>query len=619
MNNNLHTPDDLPAVGRAVARTIWYDFRRSRRTLFVYEIIFKLAEAWLVVPAIAWIMAVILYQAGHIAISNKDIVAFLLTPLGQGYAAIVATVGLSILFLEQAGIMLLVARTEGGISPTLKLMLRKVPGIFKLGAITAGWLALAIVPFLLLAVLTKQMLLSEHDIYYYLTVRPAAFWQAAGLGVAIAVAVVAVTVWLQVRFVFALPIMLFENQSPRSAMRASRERVRGIGRRTAFTLVGWVIGVSLLGLILDAGFRQLAALVLANAGERPVLLILALLLTQGGIVAMVFFTLIVGLGLIVRRLYLMRNAELGIDISGGWEAALDMNSPISPWIWRLMALTMPLFLIVPLALWVDMDRCVREQPPVRVTAHRGNARTAPENTLAAMQRAIDSRADYVEMDVQLTGDGRAVLLHDRDFRRVSGLSRRLDEMTFAEVRELDVGSWFDPAYANERVPTLEEVIDLCRGKIRLNIELKVFGPNPQLSEAVARIIREKQFEDECLITSLSYDSLVEAKKHNPKLRTGLTVAQALGNVSRLDVDAISVRFDFLTPELQRSAQSQGMEVHAWTINDARTMGQLIKRGIDNIITSDPDLAIRTREEWNNLTCPERLILASRLLLGLEPE
>jgi glycerophosphoryl diester phosphodiesterase len=235
-----------------------------------------------------------------------------------------------------------------------------------------------------------------------------------------------------------------------------------------------------------------------------------------------------------------------------------------------------------------------------------------------MRKAIDSGADYAEMDVQRTADGVVVLLHDRDLKRVAGVSRRLADLSYDEVRKLDVGSWFGPAFAGERVPTLAEVINLCRGKIRLNIELKFFGPDRRLAQTVADIVREQDFEANCLITSLNYDALRAVKRHNPRLRTGLIVAQALGDVSRLKVDALSVRADFLSDELLRAARRHGKEVHVWTVNDARQMARMMKRGVDNLITSDPDLAIGVRAEWASLTETERLVLASRLLLGLDP-
>src|SRR5262249_8486463 len=158
-----------------------------------------------------------------------------------------------------------------------------------------------------------------------------------------------------------------------------------------------------------------------------------------------------------------------------------------------------------------------------------------------------------------------------------------------------------------------EVINLCRGKIQLNVELKFFGPDQRLAQKVADLVHEQQFESDCLVTSLNYDALQEVKRHNPRLRTGLIVAHALGDVSQLEVQVLSVRADFLSDEFLRSAHRLGQEVHVWTVNDARQMTRLIKRGVDNIITSDPDLAIRVRDEWASLSGAERLVMASRLL------
>jgi glycerophosphoryl diester phosphodiesterase len=255
---------------------------------------------------------------------------------------------------------------------------------------------------------------------------------------------------------------------------------------------------------------------------------------------------------------------------------------------------------------------------VQVTAHRGHARAAPENTLSAIRKAIESGADYVEVDVHQTADGVVVLLHDRDLKRVSGVAQRLDQLTYAGVRKLDVGSWFDPAFAGERVPTLEEAIRLCRGRIKMNIELKFFGPDQGLAREVARIVHEQGFERDCLITTLNYESLMELQTQNPHLRTGLIVAYALGDVSRVEVDVLSVRADWLSDRLLQKAHRLGQQVHVWTVNDPRQMVLFIKRGVDNLITSDPDEAIRVRNEWGRLSVPERLLLASRLLLGLSP-
>jgi glycerophosphoryl diester phosphodiesterase len=518
--------------------------------------------------------------------------------------------------------MVLVASTGPAERPTVRHILRTALlttwRVAQLGAIKAALLVFMLVPFVALAVLTYVILLSQHDIYFYLKDRPPVFWLAAGIGGLLLLTAVATGMVFYVRWAFALPILLFEKQLARAALRNSQKRVRGVSWQVGFILLGWFVGTLLLGLALAAGFRLLAAAILETAGENPIALTLLLLAIQAGLLAFLSFVTVVGLALITRRLYLHRSEQLGHVHQDGFETTLGTEKPASPWTRRLVYLSAALVVFPPLVLWADVMWSLSARPLALVTAHRGHARAAPENTLSAMRKAIEIGADYAEMDVHQTADGVVVLLHDRDLMRVAGVSRRLDELSYDEVRKLDVGSWFDPSFAHERVPTLEEVINLCRGRIRMNVELKIFGPDRGLAQEVARILREQDVESDCLVTSLNYDALVEVKRHNPRLRTGLTVAHALGNLSRVEVDALSIRTDFLTDEMLRSGQRLGREVHVWTVNDAREMTALMKRGVNNLITSDPELAVRVRDDWASLTPAERLISASRLLLGLEP-
>jgi glycerophosphoryl diester phosphodiesterase len=310
----------------------------------------------------------------------------------------------------------------------------------------------------------------------------------------------------------------------------------------------------------------------------------------------------------------MRSEQLGaLDLPSD----ADPARPATPSTRTLFYLSLPIFLIAPLALWFNLAHYLVARPPVRVTAHRGNARTAPENTLSAVRKSIESGADYAEIDVQLTSDGVIMLLHDRDLKRVASDPRRIADVTYADVRKLDVGSWFGPAFAGERVPTLAEVIDLAKGKIKLNIELKFYSRDRQLARDVARLIRDKQFLGDCIITSLDFDALPVAQAEAPGVRTGLIIATALGDVSRLKLDAISVRAGALTNEMIRRAHRANKEVHVWSVKDPREMARLIQRGADNLITDDPDVAIRVRDEWESLSWSDKLVLTARLLLGIE--
>ncbi len=611
-----------PLTVSALTRLVWRDFRHARRALFIWEVAFKVAQAWLFVPAIAAILATVLAGAGHVALSNQDILDFLLTPSGMLYAALLGTLSVAFLLFEQAGIILIAAFAGSSGSQLVKQIPRvlvvKAWRIAQLGALQAALATLALAPFVLLAVLTYRILLSGHDINFYLEERPPVFWAAAGIGAILILAAAVIAVWLYVRWSLALPILLFEKRSARDSLRVSRERVRGVGRRVGFLLFGLLLGALLLGVTLEAGFRLFASTVLASAGERPFVVIFLLLAAQGGLLAMWSYVLNVGHGLLIRRLYVARSESVGLIHPTGWEPTPDAEKPAPAWNWRFSLLWLPIFLLAPLALWFDLSRQLPERPLVRVTAHRGHAVAAPENTLSAVRKAIESGADYAEVDVVLTADCVPVLLHDRDLKRVAGDPRRIEDLRYDEVRKLDVGSWFDSSFAGERVPTLAEVIDLARGRIKLNIELKFFGPDRQLAREVAHLVSEKQFEFDCLITSFALDALQDVKQINPRLRTGLIVAYALGNVNRLEFDALSVRADFLSDDLLRATHRRGREVHVWAIGDERQITRLIERGVDNIIASDPDQAIRIRDHSANMTETERRLLASRLLLGLNP-
>jgi glycerophosphoryl diester phosphodiesterase len=605
-----------------LASSAWQDFRKTCHALIVFDLLVKFLEAWLLIPGIALVLSAALSRAGHVAVSNLDVLGFLLSPTGLLYAAFFGVVTVALVLLEQSGIMVISALMNSPASPVRKpnffFLLTKLLQVVQLSAWILALLTLALAPFLLLAWLTYQALLSQHDINYYLAERPPAFWIAGSLGGVLLFGALAAAATVAVRWIFALPILLFENVSARTALRVSAERVRGAGWRIGILLFGWLLASLVLGLVLAGSFRYFAATVLRNAGEHPVILILGLLCAQGVLLALSTFVMAVGQGLLTRRLYLLRGGQAGLSPVAENEMVSSTDRLPSPWLPRLIYLPLLLPLLAPVLIWRDLSHFLSERPPVQITAHRGHSRAAPENTLSAVRKAIDSKADFAEIDVQLTADGVVVLLHDRDLKRVGGVPLRIDEIDFADARKLDVGGWFGPAFVGERVPTLAEVIDLSRGRIKLNIEMKFYGPDRRLAQEVARLVREKNFESECLVTSFEYDAVLESKRQDSRIRMGLIVANALGDVSRLDVDALSVRADWLTDAALRSAHHAGKEVHVWTVNDPGQMTRFMKRGVDNILTDDPDLAIHTREEWTQLTNPERLVLASQLLLGLDP-
>jgi len=234
-----------------------------------------------------------------------------------------------------------------------------------------------------------------------------------------------------------------------------------------------------------------------------------------------------------------------------------------------------------------------------ITAHRGSSRTAPENTIPAIEAAVEEMADSVEIDVQMTADGVVVLGHDASLKRVAGVNRSIASMTFEELEKLDVGSWFSSEYAGTRIPSLSEVLELCSQKTSLNIEIKYVGKNSELPEKTAEMVREYGMENQCVITSTNLSYLKRVKEALPEIRTGYIISAAYGNFySSEDVDFISIRSGFVTSALMQNAHEQGKAVYAWTVNAKSELERLTLLGVDGIITDRPVLAreIVYREE-----------------------
>ena len=245
-------------------------------------------------------------------------------------------------------------------------------------------------------------------------------------------------------------------------------------------------------------------------------------------------------------------------------------------------------------------RAERAISPVLIVAHRGFSSKAPENTVPAISLAADYMADYAEIDVQCTTDGEVVLFHDRSLSRIASDRRRLQELSFVELSEVDIGSFFSFEYAGLRVNTLREALEAADGRIRLIIELKRNSVSGDLVPKVLSLLEEYDMEDQCIIQSTDYDYLREVKELNPEMTTGIILTSALGNYySRSEyVDFFCVRSAFVTQNSVRRIQAQGRQIFAWTINTRAEMERMKRLQVDGIITDYPILAreVLYREE-----------------------
>lgn len=224
-----------------------------------------------------------------------------------------------------------------------------------------------------------------------------------------------------------------------------------------------------------------------------------------------------------------------------------------------------------------------------VMAHRGLSADAPENTLYAFSDAISVGADFIELDVQQTRDGVLVVMHDSNLKRTTGVNKDIWDVDYADIQNLDAGSWFDPAYANARIPTLEETLQFVDKRAKLNIEIKpTKHGSDMLEQDVAELITQYQYTDACYVTSFSYGSLKKVKEVNPEIRTGYLMSVAYGQFYSLKyADAFSLNKVFVTSQVVNAAHQQGKQIFAWTVNSMSEVRSLCNLHVDSIITDDP--------------------------------
>ncbi|NUU63958.1 glycerophosphodiester phosphodiesterase [Paenibacillus agri] len=229
-------------------------------------------------------------------------------------------------------------------------------------------------------------------------------------------------------------------------------------------------------------------------------------------------------------------------------------------------------------------------------AHRGFSGKAPENTLAAVRMALELPfVRWMEIDVQLSRDGVPVVIHDYTLDRTTNGHGKVREMNWEGIRRLDAGGWKGRAFRGEKVPSLDEVLALVSGKLRLNIELKTVNDMyPGLEQAVIDQVNARNMRDEVVLTSFDHGALQRIKALDPRFRTGLIYDSRSGDpvskLQELQCSFLSIRFSRLNPLMASLLAEQGIQVMAWTVNKAREMRRLAAMHSDIMIcTNRPDL------------------------------
>lgn len=226
-------------------------------------------------------------------------------------------------------------------------------------------------------------------------------------------------------------------------------------------------------------------------------------------------------------------------------------------------------------------------PPLFLYAHRGASAEAPENTLAAFAAALAAGAEGVELDVHLSADDVPVVIHDDTLERTTDGCGPVADWPAAALARLDAGSWFDPAFADEPVPTLEATLELLAGRTRLNLEVK----DPRAAMAVLELLGAYPQAD-AVLSSFDYGTLVRLRQAAPELPLAVLHdagdwRRALARAEALRACALHPRADLAGRPLLAACRRLGLPVFPWTVDDPGAVRSLARIGVAGVFTNDP--------------------------------
>jgi glycerophosphoryl diester phosphodiesterase len=259
----------------------------------------------------------------------------------------------------------------------------------------------------------------------------------------------------------------------------------------------------------------------------------------------------------------------------------------------------------------------------QIIAHKGASGLAPENTIAAFQKALELGVDQIELDVRHTLDEQIVVFHDQTLDRIARdtLGNRVTgdvhDFTLEEIKQFDVGSWFDSQYSNERIPTLKEALDLVNGQCKVLIEIKHMD-HPHYHDFAEKLVEvvmaENNGEDWIILQSYEpkyldevheLDSLIQTKAliigedSAPLIAFYIETRMHMGRAKESNrMKAINPEWKTLSPRRVFQMHAQGYEVHAYPVNEREDMIKMLNAGVDGIITDFPDRALQIRREVN---------------------
>ena len=603
------------------------EFVRDWRTFAGIEVVVVLVSFVLITPISEGLLRMLVSRSGNAAVTDVDIALFFFTTK-SGVSALLLLVAASIgiTIFGQACLMTVgIARARGdrvGVRDAVAQGATRAISILRLTLALFVRLVVLLFPFVAAIGATYWLLLRQHDINYYLHARPPVFVVVCAIVAMLVSLVTIVLVRKLSSWLLTLPLVVFERMRPWPAFAESARRMSGYRLRAVAVLALWGVLTLVVSLATSAAIKLLGRAVAPAFGGTMV----GLLVLVGAIVTVwALCSLAVNIfsaslfALILARLFLATGAAAQLSLPTRFHNELEVEGKRFQVSWTMLIGALALAVVLASGVAYVLMKDTWSDRSVLVFAHRGASASRPENTLASFRRAGEEQADFVELDVQESSDGVVLVAHDRDLMKVARSPLQIWSSPAQQLREVDIGSYFSAEFKDERVPTLAEALEVCKGVSRMDIELKDYGKSQHLEERVVELVEAAGMQNDIVTMSLNRRMVENMKRLRPNWNAGLLVAKAIGEPSRLPFDFLAVDSRMATRSFIRAAHAANKPVYVWTVNDPQRMVRMIGLGADGLITDRPALAREVLARYAKITQAARLLLFAMTQLGVREE
>lgn len=572
-----------------------FHFTYSKHLIFIF--IYLYLTSLLFVPILSYFFTQISKAIGIGELLNIEAYQIGLSTSSTLAIVLISFVAIMILFIE-FGVMIMIAQQtyfNRGIliSDAIATMLRRIPSLIGYAVIQLVFIVLLLIPFTdsLASQALGKGLAFLNNLFQGMSKLVILLFAMLSL--------MAIVIFFIVRWVFTLHYIFIEQKTVFQAMAESWQHTKHNQVKLIVKLVLFNLVVFLTCMLMLTGLSYLP-----HFTEMNVILEIYFI-TIVCLIAIIFLLLFIPVNItIITKLFYrfkINHNEPADDLIVRNTKSLTTFESSVPRFFRKKK-----FILVPVIMYVTciyiinetiLDKMVYLTGNIQVASHRGDIHTAPENSLRSIKAAIDQFVDAVEIDVMLTEDDVIVLNHDATFARVAGVSDTVAKMSYEEVAKVDIGQLFSKELSGEKVPTLDEALELMKKRdivVIIDIKLSDLSRSEKMAQGVVELIEHHQMEEMVYVQSFKIEPVQEIRKLNRDIKIGQLLYLSTGDFTSLDVDFYAIRQTLLTERFVEIAHSMDREVWVWTVNLPWDIREVLKYDIDGIITDYPERVQRMK-------------------------